>query len=296
LTHGLKQLLLAVLAAILAMASVSIGAAVAKSLFPAIGTDAMAGLRNGFASVILIAWWRPWRGGRLNRRQILLLAIYGVNLGLMNLLYYRALNRLPLGLAVAIEFTGPFGLALANSRRWSDLLWLALAVIGLLLLLPWGAPNQAVDPRGVILALSAGATWALYIMLAQNAGKTMGSGRVTALGTGIAALISLPVVMQAPPAWSAFSATTLPLALVVALFSSAIPYTLDMVALKRLPTRTFGILMSLDPAAAALAGFVMLGEQLTFRQVVAILCVMIASVGSTASARRGTLVPSEPVC
>lgn len=296
MTHALKQILVAVLAACLAMASVSIGAAVAKSLFPAIGSDAMAGLRNGFASVVLIVWWRPWHGARLTRRQILLLALYGVNLGLMNLLYYRALDRLPLGLAVAIEFTGPFGLALASSRRWSDLLWLALAVIGLLLLLPWGAPNQDVDPRGVMLALAAGVTWALYIMLAQKAGKTMGSGRVTALGTGIAALISLPVVMQAPPAWSAFSATTLLLALVVALFSSAIPFTLDMVALKRLPTRTFGILMSLDPVAAALAGFVLLGEQLTFRQVAAIVCVMIASVGSTALARKGMPVPSEPVC
>jgi inner membrane transporter RhtA len=292
LSAPLRPLLLAVLAAVFGMISVNAGAAVAKTLFASIGPEGMTVLRNGFGSMLLMLWWQPWRGGRLSPSQLGLLLAYGVNLGVMNLLYYWSLQRLPLGLLVSIEFIGPFAVALANSRRLADIFWVLLALLGLLLLLPWQDAAAPVDPIGVALALAAGATWAIYILLSQKCGESMPSGRVTAIGTGIAALVILPLAWGHTGA-AAWQPTPLLLALAVALLSSAIPYTMDMIALKRLPTRTFGILMSFDPAAAALAGLVMLGERLTVPQTLAVACVMVASVGSTAAARRPLAAPPE---
>jgi inner membrane transporter RhtA len=236
---------------------------------------------------MLLAFWRPWRGGAVSTAQLRLLLIYGVNLGLMNLLYYLALQRLPLGLAVAIEFIGPFSLALFHSRRPADLLWLGFAVAGLLLLLPWGAGSLAVDPLGAAYALVAGAAWACYIVFGQKAGALLPSGRVVAIGTVIAAGVTLPIGW-ATAGSALWGPGVLAVGLVVALFSSAIPYSFDMIAMKRLPTRTFGIMMSVEPAIAALSGFLVLGEQLTLRQQIAIACVVVASFGSTASS--GTVV------
>jgi inner membrane transporter RhtA len=203
----------------------------------------------------------------------------------MNLLFYSSLQTLPLGLAVAIEFTGPFSLALINSRRAADYLWLVLAVAGLAMLLPWGEGPVAADPKGIAFALGAGVLWAIYIVVGQKAGQQMSGGRVTSLGITIGSAITVPIgLVHAGTALFAWS--TLSVALGVALFSSAIPYSMDMVALKRLPTRTFGILMSLEPAVAALVGLFLLGEDLSLRQCLAIACVMIASLGSTSSARK----------
>jgi inner membrane transporter RhtA len=287
-----RQILLAVFAVLLGLASVNAGAAMAKTLFSAAGPAAMAMLRNGFASLMLLALWRPWRGARFVRRQILLLLAYGVDLGLMNLLYYYSLQRLPLGLAVTIEFIGPFTVALVNSRRPSDLLWLALALAGLALLMPWGWDGAALDLIGVAFALGAGIAWGLYIILSQKVGAVMPSGSATSWGTLIAAITIFPAAWH--DSGSAFISTGILLpALAVALFSSAIPYSLDMIALKTLPARNFGILMSLDPAMAALIGFIMLGEDLTSRQQIAIACVMLASFGSTSAHRKAVLLPQE---
>jgi len=289
---SLRQTLIAVFSLLLAMISVTTGAAIAKGLFPAIGAEGTTGMRNGVGALILLAVWRPWRSGWPTREQARLVLIYGVNLGLMNLLYYYALRTLPLGMAVAIEFLGPFSLALYHSRRVGDLVWLGFAVAGLAMLLPWGNGGMAVDPVGAGFALAAGAAWACYIVYGQKAAAVMAGGRVTSLGTGLAGAMTFAIGF-AHAGSALFEGPTLLAGLGVALFSSAIPYSFDMIAMKRLPTRTFGIMMSIEPAIGALAGFVLLGEGLTARQLLAIVCVIVASFGSTASAREPVAVPPE---
>jgi len=288
----LRQTLIAVLSLLLAMISVTTGAAIAKGLFPAIGAEGTTGMRNGIGALILLTIWRPWRSGWLTREQARLVLIYGVNLGLMNLLYYYALRTLPLGMAVAIEFLGPFSLALYHSRRAGDLVWLGFAVAGLAMLLPWGSGSMAVDPVGAGFALAAGAAWACYIVYGQKAAAVMAGGRVTSLGTGIAGVMNFSIGFAHAGA-ALFEGPTLLAGIGVALFSSAIPYSFDMIAMKRLPTRTFGIMMSIEPAIGALAGFVLLGEGLNTRQLLAIVCVIVASFGSTASAREPVAVAPE---
>lgn len=289
----LRQMLIAVAAVLFSMVSVTGGAALAKSLFATIGPEGTTALRNGYGALMLLAFWRPWRGGRLSLAQWRMVALYGASLGIMNLMFYSALQTLPLGLAVAIEFIGPFTLALVNSRRLTDLLWLLMAMAGLALLLPWGEGPLAADPRGVAFALAAGAMWAVYIVFGQKASRMMPGGYVTSIGITIGSLITVPVgLIHAGGAMFAWS--SLGIALGVALFSSAIPYSMDMVALRRLPARTFGILMSLEPAVAALSGLILLGEGLSLRQQFAIGCVMIASLGSTSAARKVEPIVQEP--
>ena len=289
----LRQTLIAVAAVLFSMVSVTSGAALAKSLFHAIGPEGTTGLRNGYGALMLLAFWRPWRGGNLTAGQWRLVAAYGVSLGMMNLLFYSALQTLPLGLAVAIEFIGPFTLALINSRRMTDFVWLGLAVVGMALLLPWGDGPLAADPKGVALALGAGVLWALYIVFGQKASRQLPGGYVTSIGITIGSLITVPIgLIHAGGAMFAWS--SLGVALGVALFSSAIPYSADMMALRRVPSRTFSILMSLEPAVAAMSGLILLGEGLTLRQQFAIGCVMIASLGSTASARKVEPLAQEP--
>ena len=292
-TPTLRQMTIAVAAVILSMISVTSGAALAKSLFTAIGPEGTTALRNGYGAVMLLAFWRPWRGGNLSARQWKAVAFYGASLGLMNLLFYCSLQTLPLGLAVAIEFIGPFTLALVNSRRLTDFVWLLLAVAGLALLLPWGDGPLAADPKGVAFALAAGAMWAVYIIFGQKASRLMPGGYVTSIGITIGSFITVPVGL-AHAGGAMFAWSTLAVALGVALFSSAIPYSLDMVALRRVPARTFGILMSLEPAVAAMSGLLLLGEGLTLRQQFAIACVMIASLGSTSSARKVAPIVQDP--
>ena len=275
------------------MISVTAGAALAKSLFAAIGPEGSTALRNGYGAIMLVGFWRPWRNGMPTWPQLRLLLIYGVSLGTMNLLFYSSLQTLPLGLAVAIEFTGPFALALIHSRHKSDFLWLALAIAGLAMLMPIGDGPLAADPKGVAFALGAGVLWAIYIVVGQKASRLMPGGSVTSLGITIGSMITVPIGLFHAGA-GMFAWSSLGIALGVAFCSSAIPYSMDMIALKRLPTRTFGILMSLEPAVAAMSGLILLGEGLTTRQMVAIACVMVASLGSTASARKMPAIVQEP--
>lgn len=275
---------MAVAAIILAMASVQSGAAYGKTLFSAIGPQGVTALRTSFGALMLAAVWQPWRGGRLTGGQCRAVVAYGVALGGMNLLFYYAISRLPLGIAVAIEFTGPFTLALMNSRRPSDILWLALALAGLAALVPMGDLSSAVDPLGAVFALGAGIFWALYIYFGHRVAGQLPGGRASALGMGVAALVTLPSGIG-HAGWDLLGLAVLLPGLAVALLSSAIPYSLEMVALKRLPPRTFGVLMSLEPALAALAGTLLISEVLTTRQLAAIACVICASAGSTASSR-----------
>ena len=279
----MSGIFLPVAAALLAMVSVQSGASIAKTLFPVAGAVGTLALRIGFGTLILIIGLRPWRT-RISRTNWQPLAVYGVSIGLMNLCFYLALSRIPLGIAVALEFTGPLAVAILASHRPMDFLWIGLAVTGLALILPIAYTAHAgpgVDPVGVLFALGAGACWALYIVFGRKTGADHGTQSV-ALGSLISAVIVVPAgVLTAPPAL--FSHSMLLSGLAVGFLSTALPYALDMIALTRLPPRTFGVLMSLDPAIGALCGWVLLGEHLTMLQWTAVVLIILASAGSAST-------------
>ena len=269
-----------------AMLSIQFGASLAKELFPAIGPAALSGFRLAFAAFLLMMIWRPWRV-RLTKESYKKIALYGAALGMMNLTFYLALDRIPLGIAVALEFTGPLAVSLIQSRKPTDFLWAILAALGIYLILPINTNVSQLDSLGIVLALAAGFFWALYILWGQAAGKSEDIGAVTSLGMLAAAVVVIPFAVVFSSS-SAITLSILPMAFLVAVLSSAIPYSLEMVALRKIPTKTFGILMSLEPATAALMGYFNLQEVLTVTQISAICCVMIASLGTavTSSEKR----------
>jgi inner membrane transporter RhtA len=270
---------------IVAIVCFQAGAALAKGLFPAVGASGAAALRLALAAIMLLAVWRPWRM-RLSAREVRVIVIYGLALGWMNFFFYLSLRSIPLGIAVALEFTGPLGLAMASSRRVIDFLWILMAALGLLALLPLGFGSKALDVQGVGCALAAGLCWALYIFFGRKAGAAHG-GQTTALGMVIGAIVIVPFGVAQAGA-QLFSPAILPTALAVAVLSSALPYSLEMLAMPRLPTRTVGVLMSLDPAFGALSGLCFLGEHLSWIQWAAIASIMAASAGSAATSRTAT--------
>ena len=232
----------------------------------------------GLAALILLAIRRPSLTG-LDGAALRAVGTYGLCLGLMNLCFYLALRTIPLGVAVAVEFVGPLAVAAASHRSRLDILWVAMAAGGLLLLAPWG--GQALDPFGLLWALGAGVFWGLYILFGQAAGK-VAEGAAAALGMSVAAVVVIPFGVASAGVRLADPAL-LPLALAVAVLSSALPYSLEMFALTRLPRSTFGTLMSLEPAIGALAGFLLLGQQLSLREAAAIVAVIMASGGAALS-------------
>jgi inner membrane transporter RhtA len=262
--------------------SVQAGAALAKGLFPALGPIGTVGLRVSLSAMMLLAAFRPGLRGT-TAAQWRAVIPYGVVLGTMNILFYLSLSRIPLGVAVTVEFVGPLGVALFGSRRAVDIAWVVLVAAGIALITPWSGGGA--DAVGVALALAAGACWAAYILLGGRVSRITPGGASVATGMLIASFVALPAAIVT----GGFARLTLPLFLAgigVALLSSAIPYTLEMVALKRLPARTFGILMSLEPAVAALLGLIVLHELLSFRQWLAVALIIAASTGSTLTSRR----------
>ncbi|PWK82115.1 EamA family transporter [Fulvimonas soli] len=280
--------LFAVGALLISMVSYQCGAALAKQLFPLVGAQGATAYRLGLGALVLLLLRRPWRRFR---RDVDWRALwgYGLAMGAMNLSFYMALRTIPLGIAVALEFTGPLTLALAGSRRLLDFVWIALVVAGLLLLLPPRGQAHGLDPLGVLYALGAGVGWALYIVLGQKAGAAHGGDAVT-WGTSVAALLALPVGL-AHAGGALFSLPLLPAALGVAVLSSALPYSLEMVALTRLPARSFSVLLSLEPAIAALAGVLLLSERLSALQWLAIAAIIVAATGTALSVRRPVAEP-----
>jgi inner membrane transporter RhtA len=264
----------------IAMVCFQLGATLAKSLFPIVGAGGTAALRIAIAAVILLAVWRPWHL-RFTPAQLRTVIVYGIAMGWMNYFFYSALSYIPLGVTMALEFTGPLGVALFASRRPLDFLWILLATLGLIALLPLGLGGQALSVLGVAYALGAGVCWALYIIFGRRAGAAHG-GQITALGTAIGAVMIVPVG-YANSGTQLFSPSILPMALGVAILSTALPYSLEMYAMPRLPTRTLGVLMSLNPAFGALAGLIFLGEMLTAVQCAAIVSIVAASAGSAAT-------------
>jgi inner membrane transporter RhtA len=260
--------------------SVQFGAALAKGLFPLVGAAGTAGVRLAFAAVVLLVFWRPRL--RISRRAWLVVLGYGAVLGLMNLSIYEALRRLPLGIAVTIEFLGPLAIALLGSRRWLDAGWALLAAAGVVLLADIGG---GVSWLGILFALSAAVGWASYILLGAKLGEATAGGSGLAVAMAVGAIVVVPFGV-AEGGSALLNPTILVIGLGVALLSSVIPYSLELEALRKMPPRLFGVLMSVEPAVAALAGVVVLGENLRPVQWLAILCVVTASAGATWTARR----------
>ena len=259
--------------------SVQVGAAIATTLFDEVGPGGAVFLRILFAALVLMAIWRPaLRVPEAGAKDVLAL---GLILGLMNLSFYEALDRIPLGIAVTLEFIGPLTVAVIGSRRRFDLLWVALAAAGLLLLAP--VPGSDLDALGCAFALFAGACWGLYIPVTARVGRTVPGGSGLAIAMAIAVLVTLPFGLV-DGAGDLLDGELLAIAFGVAILSSAIPYSFELEALRRLPQSTFGVLMSLEPAVAATAGFVVLGQDLSAQEVVAIGLVLAASAGALGAA------------
>jgi inner membrane transporter RhtA len=276
--------ILPILAVLGSVTALGIGTSFAKQLFPQVGSLGTTALRVGFSALLLLALWRPWRWP-LSRADAMSVLRYGMALGFMNLLFYMSLRTIPFGVAVAIEFSGPLAVAMMSSRKPVDFVWLALAVLGLGLLLPLGHSVASLDPEGVMYALAAAVCWGAYIVFGKRLSH-LHAGHSVSLGLSVAALTVVPFGV-----WHAGAALLAPHILLfglgVAAISSAIPISLEMMALKRLPQEAFGIMTSMEPAVAALLGFLMLDESLAGLQWLAIVCIMMAAAGSSWTARRG---------
>ena len=261
------------------IASVQVGAALATKLFRHLGPAGTVLLRVLFAAVVLCAIWRP----RLRAQtvgELRLAALFGLSLAFMNLTFYEALDRIHLGIAVTLEFVGPLGVALAGSRSRLDVLWALLAAAGVALLGGVGAPSLA----GVAFALAAGGFWAAYILLTARVGRAFTGGGGLAIAMAIATLPLIPFGI-ADAGTHLLQPALLAAGFAVALLSSVVPYSLELEALRRIPAQLFGVLMSLEPAMAALAGLVVIGQSLSALDLVAIALVVTASAGATLGAR-----------
>lgn len=267
---------------LLAIVSVQAGAAIAKGLFPVFGAAGTVGLRIGISLLLLLIIVRP-PVRQMRRAQWRAVVPYGVALGTMNLLFYCALARIPLGLAVTLEFVGPLAVALAGSRRLLDAGWALVAGAGIVLLTPW--TGGSLDSLGVLFALLAGGAWAVYIVLGSRVAAVLPGAQGVTVGMVFAALVVLPFSATAN-GWSTLTPSLLATGAMLAVLSSALPFTLEMNALKQMPSRTFSILMSLEPAAAAVCGLLFLHERLSFGQWLAVGLIMAASVGATLTTPR----------
>lgn len=279
---------------LLSIVSTQFGSALAKRLFELANPASVVMLRVGFTAILLMIVWQPTVSairaaqlplqGTAKQPRYMALILFGLALALMNLSFYLAIERIPIGIAVTLEFIGPLGVAVVNSRKLLDIVWVLLAAVGIVLLAPLG--GSAVDPVGIALALVAGGFWAAYILLSAHVGRIFSGGIGLVLAMTIGAIVLLPIGLVTGGA-SLLNPKLLLLGCGVALLSSAIPYSLELQALRFLPVRVFGVLLSLEPAAAALIGFAVLHETLDLRAISAIVLVTIAAVGATTCSNRG---------
>jgi inner membrane transporter RhtA len=264
-----------------AIASVQFGAAIAATLFARIGPAGAVWLRLVSATIVLLALWRPRVRGR-TRRQLLLAALFGLVLGAMNLSFYAALHRIPLGVTVTIEFVGPLTVAIAGSRRPIDLLWVGLAALGILALTRGG--THGLDALGVGLALLAGGLWGAYILISARVGSAFEGASGLALAMCVASVAVAPLGI-AQGGTHLLDLRSLALGGAVGILSSALPYSFELEALRRIAPSVFGVLMSLEPAVAALAGFLVLGQGLSARALLGMALVAVASAGASRRTR-----------
>jgi inner membrane transporter RhtA len=268
-----------------AIASVQFGSAIAATLFARIGPGGAVWLRLLFGTLILVPLWRPrWRG--VARRDLLLAALFGLVLASMNFCFYSAIHRIPLGIAVTFEFVGPLTIAIAGSRRPVDLMWVTLAAVGILALTRGGVHH--LDGLGVALALLAGGLWAAYILVNARVGRAFEGGTGLSLAMCVASLVMIPLGV-AQGGSNLLEPRSLLLGAAVGLLSSAIPYSFENEALRRIDPAVFGVLMSIEPAMAALAGFIVLGQGLAARAVLGIALVVVASVGAARRTREAPI-------
>jgi inner membrane transporter RhtA len=278
---------LPVAALMVSLITLCAGTSLAKGLFPFVGAEGTTTYRLVFSTLLLMAFWRPWRRA-WTWADAPILVVFGATLGLMNLLFYNAIKTVPFGLAIAVEFTGPLAVALWSSKKPLDFVWIVLAVAGMGLILPLGNASgadmqaAAIDPVGIAFALGAGTCWAVYIVVGQRVADRIGAF-ATPMGMLVAALLVTPVGISVAGS-SLLNPEWMLAGLGIALLSSAIPYSLEMYSLKHLPKQTFSILLSLEPAVGALAGWLVLSEQLSTQQLCAIGLIMAASMGSAMTA------------
>jgi inner membrane transporter RhtA len=265
-----------------AIASVQLGSALAVHLFKTVGPGGAVFLRLATASIVLLAVSRPRLHGR-TLRQLPLAALFGLVLAAMNLSFYASINRIPLGIAVSLEFVGPLAVAVAGSRRKIDLVWVALAVAGILAL-THADGGRHVEALGVLFALLAGCCWGAYILISARVGRAFERGTGLSVAMCIGSLVTLPVGVVAAGS-HLVEPRALALGAAVGMLSSAIPYSFELEALRRIAAPVFGVLMSLEPAMAAFAGLVVLGQGLSVRQLVGIALVISASAGASRRAR-----------
>lgn len=268
-----------------AIVSVQAGAAIAKGLFPALGATGTASVRIGLSALILLIANRP-NLKSLSKAQWKAVIPYGLCLGAMNVIFYMSLERIPLGLAVTLEFIGPLLLAVAGSRRIIEFLWVLLAAAGIAFIAPWS--EKSIDLLGALMALLAGGFWAGYIVLGRRTSKILEGGQAVTIGMIFATMIVLPFGI-ASGGLGNFTPIMILSGTALALLSSAIPFTLEMNAMRKIPAQTFSILMSLEPAVAALCGLLFLHEKLSLYEWMAVALVVIASAGATLTKEKKNL-------
>ena len=276
-------------AVLLAIISVQGGAAIAKGIFPVLGPLATSSLRIVLSAIILAVFNRP-NLRNLSNAQWKAVALYGLTLGAMNIVFYLAIERIPLGLGVTLEFIGPLVLAITGSKRVLDFLWVLMAAAGIVLIAPWS--SNGLDLMGVLLALLAGAFWAGYIVMGGRISKIMDAGAAVTIGMMFASVLVIPFALADGILVNIKPGLFLS-GLALALLSSAIPFTLEMNALRKIPAKTFSILMSLEPAAAALSGLIFLHEYLSIYEWLAVALVVMASAGATLTRKKQTQVAAE---
>jgi inner membrane transporter RhtA len=263
--------------ALLSIVSVQLGAAIAESLFQSVGSSGVVFLRVAFAALILSMLWRPHRHLKGHRRSdFLFVFLFGLAIAGTSIFFYAAISRLPLGIAVTLEFIGPLGVAVLGSRRRVDFLWVALAAAGVILLAPIG--NTQLDPLGVLFALLAGFFWGAYIVFNARVGRAFEGGTGLALTLIVATLLLLPFGLASGGA-ALFTPKVLFVGFCVSLLASFVSYSLEFEALRRLPASSFGVLMSLEPAVAALIGFIVLHQTMDLREILALVLIIVASGG-----------------
>ncbi len=272
---------MAIALVLLGIGSVQLGAGFAKRLFDDLEPNGVVWLRLATSAVVLLLWARPKLSGR-SREDWLVAVRYGACLGAMNWGIYQSFSRIPIGVAVTIEFIGPLVLAAVGFRRPRHLVWVGLAAVGVLLL---GFERGHLDPVGVAYALLAGAAWAGYILSSAATGRRWQGIDGLAVASLVAVVLLSPLLLFTVDGGDLLDTRVLVIGAAVGLLSSVVPYSAELAALRTLPAATFGVLMSLEPAAAALAGLLVVGEELAPVQWAAIVCVVVASVGATRATR-----------
>jgi inner membrane transporter RhtA len=267
--------------------SIQFGAALATHLFDRVGPAGAVMLRVTIAAILMVALARPGRRLReVARRDLAVAVAFGLVLAAMNLCFYEAIARIPLGVAVTLEFSGPLAVALAGSRRWTDGVWAALAGVGVALLAT--GIGRHLDPVGLIMALLAGVGWVGYILLSKQTGVRFDARTGLAIAMLSGAVVLLPVGLAAAGA-DLFHPSVLLIAAAVAVLSSVVPYSFELVALRRVTPRAFGVMLSLDPAIAAAAGLLVLGQHLTAGELTALALVVAANLGNALTGRAGVV-------